>query len=222
MTISKSDILQVRRTSADEAFARVLREAVETVERAGIPFLVLGGLASSLVGRPRWTHDIDFLVRPDDARDVLEVLRGAGFTTEETDPVWIYKAFKDDVMVDIIFMVMGGIYLDDEMRAHSIERDYTIPSPSGGGQDRGVLRLRIPSPEDQIVIKAIVHREETSRHWFDSLAILGRAELDWNYLLRRGRVGAHRLLALLIYAQSADILVPSWVIGRLYGEVYAQ
>jgi hypothetical protein len=210
LTIAKSDILQVGRTSADEVFARVLREAVETVEQAGIPFLVLGGLASSLVGRPRWTHDIDFLVRPDDAREVLAALQGAGFTTEETDPVWLYKAFKNDVMVDIIFMVMGGIYLDDEMRGHSIERDY------------GSLRLRIPSPEDQIVIKAIVHREETSRHWFDSLAILGRAQLDWNYLLRRGRVGARRLLALLIYAQSADILVPSWVIRRLYEEVYAQ
>ena len=171
------------------------------------------------MGRPRWTHDIDFLVRPDDARDVLEALRGAGFSTEETDPVWIYKAFKHDVMVDVIFMVMGGIYLDDEMRAHSIEREY--PIPSGGGQG-GSLRLRIPSPEDQIVIKAIVHREETSRHWFDSLAILGRAQIDWNYLLHRGRVGARRLLALLIYAQSADILVPSWVIRRLYEEVYAQ
>jgi Uncharacterised nucleotidyltransferase len=210
VTIAKSDILQVKRAKADEAFVRVLRAAVETVERAGQPFLVLGGLASSLVGRPRWTHDIDFLVRPDDARDVLEALRGAGFTTEETDPVWIFKAFKDDVMVDIIFMVMGGIYLDDEMRTHSIERDYDG------------LRLRIPSPEDQIVIKAIVHREETSRHWFDSLAILGRAQLDWNYLLHRGRVGARRLLALLIYAQSADILVPTWVIRRLYEEVYAQ
>jgi len=210
LTIAKSDILKVERARADETFARILREAVEAVDRAGYPFLVLGGLASSLVGRPRWTHDIDFLVRPGDARDVLEALRGAGFTTEETDPVWIYKAFKDDVMVDVIFMVMGGIYLDDEMRTHSIERDYEG------------LRLRIPSPEDQIVIKAIVHREETSRHWFDSLAILGRAQLDWNYLLHRGRVGARRLLALLIYAQSADILVPSWVIRRLFEEVYGQ
>lgn len=210
MTIAKSDILKVERARADETFGRVLREAVETIDRAGYPFLVLGGLASSLVGRPRWTHDIDFLVRPDDARDVLEALRGAGFTTEETDPVWIYKAFKDDVMVDVIFMVMGGIYLDDEMQSRSVERDY---------QD---LRLRLPSPEDQIVIKAIVHREETSRHWFDALAILGRAQLDWSYLTRRGRVGARRLLALLIYAQSADILVPTWVIRRLYEEIYAQ
>jgi hypothetical protein len=210
LAIAKSDILPVGRARADEVFTRVLRETVETIGQSGYPFLVLGGLASSLVGRPRWTHDIDLLVRPDDARDVLAALRDAGFTTEETDPVWLYKAFKADVMVDIIFMVMGGIYLDDEMRAHSIERDYAG------------LRLRIPSPEDQIVIKAIVHREETSRHWFDSLAILGRAQLDWNYLLRRGRVGARRLLALLIYAQSADILVPSWVIRRLFDEVYAQ
>src|SRR6195256_4256204 len=132
-TIAKRDILSVKRreAAADQAFTHVLREAVEAVSQAGYPFLVLGGLASSLVGRPRWTHDIDFLVRPDDARDILEVLARAGFTTEETDPVWIYKAFKDDVMVDIIFMVMGGIYLDDEMLAHSIERDYSISSPSG-------------------------------------------------------------------------------------------
>src|SRR3989442_6097055 len=113
-------------------------------------------------------------------------------------------------MVDIIFMVMGGIYLDDVMRAHSIERTYDG------------LRVRIPSPEDQIVIKGIVHREETSRHWFDALAILGRAELDWEYLLRRARVGARRVLALLIYAQSTDILVPHWVIRRLYEEIYTQ
>ena len=211
-TIAKSDILSVRsrEAAADQAFTNVLHAAVDAVSKAGYPFLVLGGLASALVGRPRWTHDIDFLVRPDDARDILEVFAAAGFTTEETDPVWIYKAFKDEVMVDVIFMVMGGIYLDDQMQARSIEREYEG------------LRLRIPSPEDQIVIKGIVHREETSRHWFDALAILGRAEIDWEYLLLRGRVGARRILALLIYAQSSDILVPDWVIRRLYDDSYAQ
>ncbi|TMF44342.1 MAG: nucleotidyltransferase family protein [Chloroflexi bacterium] len=198
----KSDILRVRRreAAADTAFANVLREAVEAVEKAGYPFLVLGGLASSLVGRPRWTHDIDLMVRPDDARDVLEALRIAGFTTEETDPVWIYKAFKDDVLVVVIFMVMGGIYLDAEMLSHSIERSY----------------------EGLLVIKGVVHREETSRHWFDALAIIGRSDLDWEYLLRRARVGARRVLALLIYAQSSDVLVPHWVIRRLYEEIYTQ
>lgn len=200
--------VKAEEAAADAAFNRVLKEAVKAVEEAGYRFLVLGGLASSLVGRPRWTHDIDFLVRPDDAVGVLRVLRDAGFQTEETDPVWIYKAFKQDVMVDVIFMVTGGIYLDQEMEQRSVLRDYDgIP-------------VRIPSPEDQVVIKAIVHREETSRHWFDALAILGRAELEWEYLLHRARLGARRVLALLIYAQSSDILIPAWVIRRLYEEVY--
>jgi hypothetical protein len=141
---------------------------------------------------------------------MLAAFRAAGFRTEETDPVWIYKAFKRDVMVDIIFMITGGIYLDQEMESHAIDGDY-----------QG-LRIRIPSAEDQVVIKSIVHREETSRHWFDALSILGRTELDWEYLLQRARVGARRMLALLIYAQSSDILVPTWVIRRLYEEVYMQ
>jgi predicted nucleotidyltransferase len=196
--------------AAETTFNGVLREAVETLEQAGLRFLVLGGLASSLVGRPRWTHDIDILVRPDDARIVLEALRAAGFQTEETDPVWLFKAFKQDVMVDVIFMITGGIYLDQEMEQRSVMREYDG------------LPVRIPSPEDQVVIKAIVHREETSRHWFDALAIIGRAELDWQYLLHRARLGARRVLSLLIYAQSSDILVPTWVIRRLYEEVYAQ
>jgi predicted nucleotidyltransferase len=140
---------------------------------------------------------------------MLEAFRAAGFETEETDPVWLFKAFKRDVMVDIIFMITGGIYLDREMEEHAIPHEYAG------------MPVRIPSAEDQIVIKAIVHREETSRHWFDALAILGRATLDWNYLLHRARLGARRVLSLLIYAQSSDILVPTWVIRRLYEEVYA-
>jgi predicted nucleotidyltransferase len=212
LAIAKSDIVKVKEDEAatDASFNTVLREAVATVERAGFRFLVLGGLASSLVGRPRWTHDIDFLVRADDALGVLSAFRAAGFRTEETDPVWIYKAFRHDIMVDIIFMITGGIYLDQQMEERAIQREYDG------------LQVRIPSPEDQVVIKAIVHREETSRHWFDALAILGRADLEWDYLLYRARLGARRVLALLVYAQSTDILVPTWVIRRLYDEVYAQ
>jgi putative nucleotidyltransferase-like protein len=196
--------------AGEEAFRSVLRDAVEAVERSGLPFLVLGGIASALVGRPRWTHDVDLLVLPDDALRALQALRQAGFETEETDPVWIYKGFKRGVLVDVIFMVMGGIYLDQEMLTHAIIREYEG------------LPLRIPCAEDQVVIKAIVHKEETSRHWFDALGIIARSELDWDYVLHRSRRGARRVLSLLVYAQSNDVLVPSWVIRRLYQEVYAE
>lgn len=210
--IAKGDIVDVAQQigTDDATFTEVLRETVEIGERTGFRFLVLGGLASSMVGRPRWTHDVDLLVRADDALAMLAAFRAAGFQTEETDPVWIYKAFKRGVMVDIIFMITGGIYLDQDMDDHAMIRDY-----------QG-MPIRIPSAEDQVVIKSIVHREETSRHWFDALSIIGRTELDWEYLLYRARLGARRMLALLIYAQSTDILVPTWVIRRLYEEVYTR
>src|SRR5438552_15622852 len=56
LTIAKSDILKVQRARPDETFGRVLREAVEAVDRAGYRVLVLGGLAPPLVGLPRRTH----------------------------------------------------------------------------------------------------------------------------------------------------------------------
>src|SRR5207245_11813559 len=99
LTIAKSDILQVERSRADKRFAEVLRDAVETVEQAGLAFLVLGGLASALVGRPRWTPDIDLLLRPDEARDVLAALASVVLTTDVTDALLPYQAFKVLIIV---------------------------------------------------------------------------------------------------------------------------
>jgi len=42
--------------------------------------------------------------------------------------------------------------------------------------------------EDLIVMKAIVHDEETPRHWGDALAMLPGNEIDWEYLLLTARV----------------------------------
>src|SRR5262245_11463517 len=100
------------RGADDEAFARTLGETVSALESARIPYVLIGGIASSGFGRPRWTHDIDVFVRPEHALKVLDALGHQGFTTEKTDPKWIYKAFKHEVMVDIIFWSKGGFYLD--------------------------------------------------------------------------------------------------------------
>src|SRR5437764_13957767 len=105
----------------------------------------MGGVGSAAVGRPRWTHDIDFFVRPEDAHRVLKAFEKAGFTTEETYPDWLFKAFLDDVLVDVIFKSSGGILLDDEMLARG-----------GEGEFKG-QRVRLIAAEGLIVIKAVVH-----------------------------------------------------------------
>src|SRR5262245_3401341 len=74
--------------------AKVLAEVAEALEDAELPYAVIGGVASAGFGRPRWTHDIDIFVRPEDAETALVVLSDHGFHTEMTDHRWIYKAFK--------------------------------------------------------------------------------------------------------------------------------
>ena len=191
------------------AFQVVLDAAIGALEQKDIPHLLVGGIAAATYGRPRWTHDIDLLVRPVDAGLALDALAAEGFSTDETHPDWLYKAERDGVPVDVIFCVTGGILLDDEMLGHA--RKETV-----GGRS-----VRVVGPEDMLVIKSVVHDEHMPRHWHDGLAILARVDLDWEYLLSRARAhGARRVLSLLLYAQSNDIVVPNGPVRALFDAIF--
>jgi len=103
------------RTVPEGTFVRVLGEAIAAIEGERIPYGLLGGVASAVLGRPRWTHDADVFVRPVDAPSVLGALERAGFETQRTNPHWLFKGIKEGVLVDVLFRARGDIYLDDEM-----------------------------------------------------------------------------------------------------------
>lgn len=191
----------------EETFQCILGEAIDALEAKELPYVFIGGIASALHGRPRWTRDIDLFVRPEDARRTIDALAAAGFTTQQTDSFWLFKAIKEGVLVDIIFRSTGDIYLDEEMLSRSTVKEF-----------KGHL-LRLVSPEDLLVIKAVVHDEKTPRHWYDALGILAQSDLDWEYLMRRARRAARRVLSLLLYAQSNDMLVPHSVVQELFAMV---
>jgi hypothetical protein len=77
-------------------------------------------------------------------------------------------------------------------------------------------KIRVAGPEDIIMMKALAHSEPTPRYWFDALGIIARAEIDWDYLVRRARLGRRRVLSLLFYAASKDLPVPEPPIRGLY------
>ena len=187
----------------EPVFLAVLKEALATLADHDVPFLVIGGVASAVWGRPRFTQDIDVLVRPHDAKRALEALEDAGFATQETDEHWLYKGLKDGVIVDVLFQSSGGIYLDEEM----LERCQT--------RELHEIKLPLAAPEDIVVMKSVAHEEATPRYWHDALSIIARVDMDWDYLLRRARVRAKRILALLLYAQSNDLVVPDRVVREL-------
>ena len=197
-----------RQTKMGETFNRVLFAALNALQDKSIPYGLIGGVAASGYGRPRSTHDIDIFIRPEDAEVTLAALDAAGFETERFDHRWLYKGWKDEMMVDIIFKSQGDIYFDDEMQ----RRCKLIPYH---GRDIAAV-----SPEDMIVIKSAVHSEVGPHHWHDALAILSHADLDWNYLLSRARRATRRVLALMVYAQSNDIWIPNNVIETLFNNIF--
>lgn len=187
---------------------KTLFAALEIVEENQIPYALIGGIAVKELGRPRVTHDIDVFVKPDDADVLLDILKGRGFEIERRDPFWLYKAWRDEVLVDIIFRSCGDIYFEEEMMAHVRRIPY---------HGRYVNAI---SPEDFIVIKSAAHQEDNPHHWHDALAVLTQGNLDWDYLLKRARHSPRRVLALLIYAQSNDIAIPTDVIQKLYRSIF--
>ena len=182
----------------------VFGEAVDVLEACDVPYVVIGGLASAALGRPRASSDIDILVTPQDARRALEALARVGFDTDETNPHWIFKAIKQHVLLDLLFKMKADIYLDAEMLARATMRE--------------VLghRARVIPGEDLVVVKAIAHDEESSRHWHDALGVLAGGGLDWDYLVQRAAKGPRRVLSLLLYATSVDLVVPPGAIDQLY------
>ncbi|HZN42220.1 MAG TPA: nucleotidyltransferase [Actinomycetota bacterium] len=186
----------------------VLDDAVAAFRGSGISFLLMGSVATSAMGRRRAVTDIDVFVRDHDVGAALAALDGAGFETMVVSKNWLAKAFKDEVLVDVISRSTHDITLTDEILAQAVEIDIAGRS------------LPAVSAEDLVVMKAVATSEDTSRYWFDALGLLGRPDLDWAYLARRAKQhGARRVLSLLFFARSIDLIVPDEILDELQDAV---
>jgi predicted nucleotidyltransferase len=187
----------------------VLHDVMDALEQAHVRYLGMGGIASAALGRARWTHDIDLFVRPEDTRRALAALADRGFATKEPGNMrWLCKAMRDGVLVDLIYRSDGDITMDDQMLARSVTRTF-----------KG-LDVRFLSPEDLVVMKALATKEDTAHYWHDALAVIASNDLDWDYVLHRARHGARRVLGLLLFAQSVDLLVSDRAIRELFDRIY--
>jgi hypothetical protein len=153
-----------------EDLVATMKRAGAALRDAGIPFMLGGGLAAWARGGPRTDHDVDFLIREDDAEAALAALVRAGLRSEQPPEEWLLKAYDGDVLVDLIFRPSGGP-VDRQFfnRANELE----------------VLghRLLVASIDDVLVTKLLALTEQEPD--FQAVLELARAlreQIDWDYV----------------------------------------
>ena len=152
-----------------------LKKAVAALREAEVPFLLAGSLAVWARGGPETRHDLDLVVREEDAQRALEVLAQTGMRPEKPPEEWLFKAWDGDVLIDLIFQPRG-LVVDDEL----LER----------GDSLHVLGITIPvmSIEDVLATKLLaLHDHELDYTPAVRIARSVREQIDWGYLRSRTR-----------------------------------
>jgi hypothetical protein len=170
-----------------------LKKAVAALREAGVPFLLAGSLAVWARGGPETRHDLDFVIKPEDADRAVGVLGDAGMRTEKPPEEWLHKAWDGDVLIDLIF-APRGLEVTDEV----IDR----------GELLHVVGITIPvmAIEDVLATKLMALDE----HELDYTGVLRivravREQVDWP-LLRRRTQGSPYAVAFFVLCEELGVL----------------
>jgi putative nucleotidyltransferase-like protein len=156
--------------SDEQPFADIehaLKRAAAALRDAGIPFLLGGSLASWARGGPQTRHDLDLIIKPEDAERALETLQQAGMRPERPPEDWLLKAWDGDTLVDLIYCPKG-LPVDDDLIAR--------------GEELSVLGMdiRVMALEDVMATKLLALTEHSLR--YEGLLQIARAlreQIDW-------------------------------------------
>lgn len=118
----------------------------------GVRAAVIGGVAASLLGKPRLTKDIDAVVLDADAEALLESGAAFGFLPRIADAV----DFAHNTRMLLLRYSEGNIDID--LSLGSLPFEYEVIERSSMIDVGAGVSIRVASPEDIIVMKAIAGR----------------------------------------------------------------
>jgi predicted nucleotidyltransferase len=179
-----------------EGIEAAFKQAAAALRRAGIPFVLGGSLASWARGGPETRHDLDLMLKPEDAERALDTLADAGMETERPPEEWLYKARYEDTPIDLIFYPKG-MEITDEV----IER----------GERLSVLGMEVPvmTLEDVMATKLHALTEHSLRYEGPlQIARALRERIDWDEVRERTR-GNPFAAAFFTLLEGLRILPPS-------------
>jgi len=165
-------------------FAGLLASLTRELDARGIPFLVIGGQAVLLHGRPRLTEDIDLTlgVDPSGLPRVLEVCESLALTPLPADVFrFVAETFVLPARHPVTRIRVDFIFSTSPYELEAIRR--AVPVTLEG------TAVPFASAEDLLIHKLFAGRP---RDIEDALGVVRRkgAELDWTYLERWARLFA--------------------------------
>jgi hypothetical protein len=178
-----------------ENLLETLKKAAAALRDADAPFLLGGGLAAWARGGPETEHDLDLMVKPEDAKRTVEALEEAGFRAEDPPEEWLYKAWDGDVMIDVIFEPSGGP-VDEAMfeRAEELEVH--------------AMTMRVMALEDVLVTKLLsLGEHEVDYEHVLEIARALREQVDWDEVWRRTNLSPYAR-AFFYLSEELGILEP--------------
>src|SRR5262249_8605031 len=138
-----------------EMLAEALRDTLRWLRKHHVRGTVIEGIAASLLGKPRFTRDVDVLVVVEDSEWGELIADAADFGLVDRisnvldfareSRVLLLEHDRTDVPVDV---TLGVLDFEREV----IQRRKTVKL--------GQLLVPVPSPEDLVILKAVAQREE--------------------------------------------------------------
>jgi Uncharacterised nucleotidyltransferase len=163
----------MRHSDEFERLIDTLKVAVAAVRERGVPFMLGGSMAAWARGGPEPQKDIDLMVKPSDAEEALDALVQAGMRGERPSEEWLFKAWRDDVLVDLIFRP-SGLELTDEVLARA--------------DSLSVMSITTPvMPVEDMLVTMLCAMDEHALDYGGVVAIARslREQIDWSELRSR-------------------------------------
>ena len=151
-----------------------MKAAAGILQQTEVPFILGGGMSAWARGGPKSEHDVDFLLRPDDADRAFAAFESAGWRTERPPEGWLYKTWHENgALVDLIFNPASGPITDE-----IIDR-----APVG---EVMALRINVSTLEDVMTAKLLAVTEQdpnfgAALEWARAL----REQIDWDTVRAR-------------------------------------
>jgi hypothetical protein len=160
-----------------------LADLMKWLDAANMPSMVIGGVAASVLGRPRLTHDVDALaILPEgEWANAVSTAARHGILPRIENPLDFARRSR----VLLMRHVRSGIDIDVTFGGLSFEQAAIDNSKI---HDIGGLRVRLPRVEDLLIMKAVARRPKdlqdiegllaahpevdvaTVRHWVSEFA----------------------------------------------------